>query len=696
MLFRQPPPSSVRKIPVTAHSTSALEGGPWFDPAVARRGADSADSSELTELRHALAREERIARALREVGNALGTTLEIDDLLELILGRLTDLLEADRSTLYLLDEAAGELVSRIVVGHEVRSIRLKVGHGIAGIVAKTGKPIRLREAYKDPRFEPEWDLLSGFRTTTMLAAPLKNHLGRTIGVIQVLNKRTANEFTFEDEAILSALSTQAAVAIDNSRLFLSLTQKNRQLLETKVQLEHRVKDLEILFELERSTARAASVEELCTAALMAAAKATEARGASILLAEEGGGDLVQYVCDAESSGKLDRFGIKKGEGFLAHAMVSDTPLRITNARLSPDFNEGIEGRFPFPVESVAALSLEGDGAPLGALGVFTKRGGRLFSDQDASLLALVTANVSTAVRLFNASAARERGERLTSIGRLLSQVIHDFKTPMTVISGYVQLLAGIDDKKQRDEYARQILKQFDVLSAMQREVLEFARGERTVFVRRVYLNKFFNDIRQQLGHEVDGRAIELEMDVDSKLVARFDEAKMARAIHNLARNAVEAMAEHGGRLTLKAGMQGSDLVIAVSDTGPGVPPEIEGRLFQSFVTAGKEGGTGLGLAIVKKIAEEHGGAVSVHSSSRGATFEIRIPQQASPDVTPAPERVTPTAIRVAPAAARAAPTAVRVAPVAGARAAEQATPTKPKSAKRRRPTRKASVPKSPQ
>jgi signal transduction histidine kinase len=642
---------------------------------VARRGADSADSSELTELRHALAREERIARALREVGNALGTTLEIDDLLELILGRLTDLLEADRSTLYLLDESAGDLVSRIVVGHEVRSIRLKVGHGIVGIVAKTGKPIRLREAYKDPRFEPEWDLLSGFRTATMLAAPLKNHLGRTIGVIQVLNKRTANEFTFEDEAILSALSTQAAVAIDNSRLFLSLTQKNRQLLETKVQLEHRVKDLELLFELERSTARAASVEELCSAALMAAAKATEARGASILLAEDGVGDLVQYVCDVESSGKLDRFGIKSGEGFLAHAMVGDEEVRVGNARQSPLFNPRVEGRFPFPVESVAALALEGDGAPVGALGVFTKRGGRLFSDQDSSLLALVTANVSTAVRLFNASAARERGERLTSIGRLLSQVIHDFKTPMTVISGYVQLLAGIDDKKQRDEYARQILKQFDVLSAMQREVLEFARGERTVFIRRVYLNKFFNELRQQLGHEVDGRAIELEIDVDSKLVARFDEAKMARAIHNLTRNAVEAMADQGGRLTLRAGLQGSDLVVAVSDTGPGIPPEIEGRLFQSFVTAGKADGTGLGLAIVKKIAEEHGGTVSVHSTSRGATFEMRIPQPANAaPQTVATDRLTPT----------------------GDARDREPPPTKPKPSKRRRPARKASAPKSPQ
>ena len=597
-----------------------------------RRAADPAppEKGELAELRLALAREERIARALREVGNALGTTLELDDLLELILGRLTDLLEADRSTLYLLDEASGDLVSRIVVGQHVRSIRLKVGHGIAGTVAKTGKPIRNRDAYNDPRFEPEWDLLTGFKTTTMLAAPLKNHLGRTIGVIQVLNKKTAQEFTFEDESILSALSMQAAVAIDNSRLFLSLIQKNRQLLETKVQLEHRVKDLELLFDLERSTARAATVDELAIAALRAATKASEARGAALLLAEDGSGDLVQYVCDADAPSKLDRFGIKTGEGFLARTMAERAPLRVQSARASTDWNERVEGRFPFPVESVAALPLEGDGETLGSLGIFSKRGGRPFTDQDLSLLALVTANVSTAVRLFHASAARERSERLTSIGRLLSQVIHDFKTPMTVISGYVQLLAGVDDRTQRKEYATQILRQFDLLTAMQREVLEFARGERRVFVRKVYLHKFFNDIRQQLVHELEGHAIELSLAIDAKVVARFDEAHVARAIHNLARNALEAMAERGGRLTLTAGLDGTDLVISVSDTGPGIPPEIEGRLFQSFVTAGKEGGTGLGLAIVKKIVDEHHGTVSVRSTSRGATFELRIPQPSDP------------------------------------------------------------------
>ncbi|MCA9642484.1 MAG: GAF domain-containing protein, partial [Myxococcales bacterium] len=220
---------------------SVSPGGPQWGfrgliAAVSPRRAEVAgDEPRIAELKAALAREERISKALREVGSALGTTLDLDDLLELILDKLTDLLDADRATLYLLDEANRELVSRIVVGSRVRSIRVKVGHGIAGAVAQTGKPLRVADAYADPRFEPEWDMLTGYRTTSILAVPLKNHLGRTIGVIQVLNKHAGlapgqprrgetkaekhaqPEFNGEDEAILSALSTQAAVAIDNSR-----------------------------------------------------------------------------------------------------------------------------------------------------------------------------------------------------------------------------------------------------------------------------------------------------------------------------------------------------------------------------------------------------------------------------------------------------------------------------------------------
>jgi signal transduction histidine kinase/putative methionine-R-sulfoxide reductase with GAF domain len=588
------------------------------------------------DLVQALRHEQRVSQALREVGIALGTTFDLDDLLELILGKLTELVEADRATLYLLDEAHDELVSRMVVGEQVRSIRMKVGHGIAGLVAQTGRALRVRDAYSDARFERDWDRLAGYRTSSILAAPLKNHVGRTIGVIQILNKRGAEEFTSDDEAILSALSTQAAVAIDNSRLFLSLIQKNKQLLDTKGELERRLRDLSLLFELERATGRATTLEELAQPLLSLSAKSSEARGAALLVAEEESGDLVEYVYDAEAPDRLTRIGVKAGEGLLAAAMARREMLVMKAGTPSPHVHERVEGSLPFPVDSALVLPLEGDNGPLGAVGLFGTKSSRPFTSEDENLMQLVGANVSTAVRLFFASRARERGERLTSIGRLLSQVIHDFKTPMTVISGYVQLMADAADAKKRHEYAEEVLKQFDVLTGMQREVLEFARGERTLFVRRVYLHKFFADLRRQLELELQlsGKPIELKLNVDTKVVARFDEARLARAVHNLARNAIEAMTS-GGVLTLRGKLVGKQLLIAVSDTGPGIPPAIEHRLFQSFVTMGKDGGTGLGLAIVKKIVEEHGGSVSVKSSSKGATFELRLPQPDLPQTKPA-------------------------------------------------------------
>ena len=582
----------------------------------------------------ALRHERRVSAALREVGVALGTTFDLDDLLELILSKLTELVEADRATLYLLDENKKELVSRLVVGDKVRSIRMKVGHGIPGIVAQTGKSIRIRDAYSDPQFEKDWDVLTGYRTKSMLVAPLKNHLGRTIGVIQVLNKKGGLEFTGEDESILSALSTQAAVAIDNSRLFLSLIQKNKQLLDTTDQLERKLQDLSLLFELERRTARATTLEELATAVLGQCAAACEARGAGLLLSEEDSGDLVEYVFDTKNPGALGRIGIKSREGFLGAAMAQEDILTLENADTDPRWAAHIEGSFGFPVTSVLAVPLEGESSPLGAIGLFSHEDGGAFDEADISLLRLVSANVSTAVRLFNANRSRERSQRLTSIGRLLSQVIHDFKSPMSVISGYAQLMADADDRQVRAEYSEEILKQFDLLTAMQREVLEFARGEKSVFVRKVYLNKFFSDVRRQLSLETQGLPVELAFEVDTKLVARFDEGRLARVIHNLARNAIEAMGEAGGTLTISARMDAQDLVLSVADSGPGIPKAIEGQLFQSFVTMGKAGGTGLGLAIVKKIVEEHGGSVSVTSSSAGATFEIRLPQAGSDKPTP--------------------------------------------------------------
>lgn len=576
----------------------------------------------------ALARELRVSKALREVGVALGTTLDLDELLELILAKITEALEADRTTLYFLDEANDELVSRIAQGESVRSIRLKNGRGIAGHVAKTGQPLHVQDAYEDPRFSPEWDMVSGYRTRSILAAPMKNHLGKTIGVVQVLNK-VRGEFTDDDADILAALATQAAVSIDNSRLFMSVTQKNIQLLDTKLQLEHRVRDLKLLFDLEHAMGRAVSLEELFIAVLGEAMRACEAKAGAVALRDPESGTGAIYVID-ERAKKLKRVAYPDDVGLIGWAIKHNQMLVTSDAESDPRRDPALDARVGGATAKTAiAVPLEGEHkAAMGAIAIYNKRRGSPFSDEDRELLELIAANASTAIRLQLSREAREREERLTTIGRLLSGVIHDLKTPLGVISGYVQMMQASKVASERAKFAKLILKQFDHIGAMQREVLEFARGEKSVLSRKVYVQRFFDDVRTQLEGDLAKRGVELVVDVQDRGTARFDEAKMLRLINNLARNAAEAMEPRGGKLVIKVTRDKHEptLVVSFSDTGPGIPKQIEHRLFQSFVTGGKKGGTGLGLAIVKKIADEHGGSISVQSSSRGATFTLRLPQ----------------------------------------------------------------------
>ena len=232
--------------------------------------------------------------------------------------------------------------------------------------------------------------------------------------------------------------------------------------------------------------------------------------------------------------------------------------------------------------------------------------------------------MAPAIELARFREQRLREERLVAIGHLLAGVLHDLRTPMTVISGFAQLMVDAD-QPTRAAYAERILSQFDLMSAMAREVLSFARGESKLLVRKVYLRKFMREVEEHLRHELAERPIELRFATDYQGTACFDENKLRRAIHNLARNAVQAMPQ-GGCLTLSVSATESHLVLSCSDTGVGVPEELRGRLFEAFATAGKSDGTGLGLAIVKRIVDEHGGTVRCESEAgQGTTFTITLP-----------------------------------------------------------------------
>lgn len=595
--------------------------------------------SPTAELKSALAHERRVTAALRDVSLAVGSTLDPDDLFELVLSRATLAVEADRATLYVLDDSTGELVSRFVQGDEVRSIRLKRGQGVAGHVAEHGEPVLVPDAYADPRFNPEWDLTSGYRTRSIVAVPMKNHVGRTIGVLQVLNKQDGC-FGDADVDVLGALATQAAVAIESAQLVAKLSQKNAELTRLTESLEHKVRDLALLFELERATGHASSVDALASAVLRQVCASSDVDGGAIAI-REGHGSIVQTHLYARAQDALRRLPLRASAGFAGLVMSSGEVLVVDDALDDPRKNPEIDAELGVPVRSAFAVPLEGEGdETLGALVLYNKRSAT-FTEDDRALILLVAANLSTAVRLLLAREAREREERLGTIGKLLSGVLHDLKTPLTVISGYVQLMETTDDRKLRGEFADLALKQFEHIGAMQRDVLEFARGEKSILVRKVYLQKFFEDLVRELETVLAKQRVELVVELGDRGTARFDEGKVLRVVQNLARNAAEAMLpQGGGTFTIRVSRDKADgrddLVVVFSDTGPGIPREIQHRLFQSFVTSGKKGGTGLGLAITQRIAEEHGGTMRLVPTKRGATFELRLPQGApgSPSIPP--------------------------------------------------------------
>src|SRR5207253_811838 len=148
----------------------------------------------------------------------LTSELELTTLLSRVVSEATRMLNCDRTTLFLNDEKAGELVSYVVDKLELREIRFPNHLGIAGAAFTSGQSIRIPHAYADLRFNPAFDRQSGYFTRCLLCVPIFNKDGRTIGVTQSLNKR-GGPFTAEDESRLRAFTAQIASALENAKLF---------------------------------------------------------------------------------------------------------------------------------------------------------------------------------------------------------------------------------------------------------------------------------------------------------------------------------------------------------------------------------------------------------------------------------------------------------------------------------------------
>ncbi len=168
-----------------------------------------------------LSAEEKL-NLLVEFGTRISCEIRLDKLLDIIAQQITKMLDVGRCTIYLKDVEKNELWSKIAQGRGLEHTEIRVplnGNGVISICARTGETINLPNAYEDPRFCMDVDMVTDFRTHTLLAVPLKNNSGRVLGVFQVANKSDGNPFDKKDEGILLLLATLASSAIEIAKLY---------------------------------------------------------------------------------------------------------------------------------------------------------------------------------------------------------------------------------------------------------------------------------------------------------------------------------------------------------------------------------------------------------------------------------------------------------------------------------------------
>lgn len=224
-------------------------------------------------------------------------------------------------------------------------------------------------------------------------------------------------------------------------------------------------------------------------------------------------------------------------------------------------------------------------------------------------------------------------ERVAALGTMAGMLAHDFRTPMTVIRGYAELIRDEATTDVVRERAQTIVGMVDRLDRMTRETMDFARTGGQLTRRAVDVSLLMEEILGSLERELPGLTVLWRSAVPPETTAALDTDKLRRAVFNIAANARDAM-KGAGRLHAEASLEVEGaappwLVLLMADEGPGVPASIRDTVFDPFVTEGKKSGTGLGLAVTRRFVEDQGGTVELlpraPTDARGASFRIRLP-----------------------------------------------------------------------
>jgi signal transduction histidine kinase len=215
-------------------------------------------------------------------------------------------------------------------------------------------------------------------------------------------------------------------------------------------------------------------------------------------------------------------------------------------------------------------------------------------------------------------------EEMPSLAEVVS-IVHDLRNPLAAIHSSAEMLVRSSlSQPQVHRIARNMYSASIRMCELLEQWLDRSRSpERRFEVCNV--RDLVAAAVAKIAVSAEFQAVRIVQDVPDRLLVALDQECMRRVVVNLLVNALEAM-PHGGEIHISAMSERSSAIIRIRDTGPGIAPEIKGRLFQPFATAGKPNGLGLGLAISRQAAMDHGGEIWAESSNRGTCFVIRLPE----------------------------------------------------------------------